>query len=103
MIAQPPIRQKSAKRTYAAYSSEFMSDRFIRLFGLGVCAIVFHAAVEECVHILLKTTRFELRLSIDAAGVHIIAPQLEMRCDVAEVVRVTGRAQRYVTVGDHDL
>jgi hypothetical protein len=67
-----------------------MSDRFISLVCLGVYAVVFHAAVEECVHILFKATRFELRLCIDAAGVHIVAPQFEMRCDVAEVVRVTG-------------
>jgi hypothetical protein len=80
-----------------------MSDGFISLFGLGACAVVFHSAVEECVHILFKTTRFELRLSIDAAGIHIVAPQFEMRCDVAEMVGFTGWAQRDVTVGDHGL
>jgi hypothetical protein len=37
-----------------------MSDRFISLFGLGVYAVVFHAAVKECIHILFKTTGFEL-------------------------------------------
>jgi len=103
MSTQPAEASMSARRTYAAYSSEFISFGFISLFGLGVCAIVFHATVEECVHILFKTTGFELRLSIEAAGVHIIAPQFEMRCDVAEVVRVTGWAQRDVTVGDHNL
>ena len=103
MSTHPADASMSARRTYAMCSSVFISFGFISLFGLGVCAIVFHATVEECVHILFKTTGFELRLSIDAAGVHIVAPQLEMRCDVAEVARVTGWAQRDVAVGDHDL
>jgi len=75
---QPAEASMSARRTYAMCSRVFISDRFISLAVLGVYAVVFHAAVKQRVHILFKATSFELRLGIDAAGVHVVAPQLEV-------------------------
>jgi hypothetical protein len=80
-----------------------MSFGFISLFGLGVCAVVFHACIQQGIHILLISTCFELCFCVDATGVHVVPPKLKMRRYIAKVVVVTGWAQRDVTVGDHDV